>query len=331
MKFRAAIAGYGKMGKIRASMLKANPDTEVSYIFDPAVKVDQIDGLNCCQSFEDLLRVDSDLFFIAGYVSNAADYTIRALQAGKHVFCEKPPALSLKQIAEVEEVLNSSDKVLKYGFNHRYHYSVIKAKEIIESGAIGKILLMRGVYGKAGSVDFQDNWRNYRNFSGGGILMDQGIHMLDLFNHFSNRPLNVRSAVVKTLHWGIECEDNVMAILESSDDLICSLHSSATQWRHQFALEIIGELGYVMLDGILSGTMSYAPEKLIFGLRENEDLRISMGHPSENIYNFEVDKSWELELEEFVSAIKNGKPISYGTINQAKSVLGLVEKIYSFK
>ena len=77
--------------------------------------------------------------------------------------------------------------------------------------------------------------------------------------------------------------------------------------------------------------ISRTGEKLIFGLRKNEDLRISMGHPSENIHNFEVDKSWELELEEFVSAVKNGKPISHGTINQAKSVLGLVEKIYSFK
>jgi predicted dehydrogenase len=330
IKLKAAVAGYGKMGKIRIQSLINNVHSELGHVYDPALKNDFTSEILQSESFEDLLETDCNAIFIAGYVSHAADYTIKALNAGKHVFCEKPPAISLAELDLVGKALKNSGKILKYGFNHRYHFSIIKAKEIIDSGVLGKILFMRGVYGKAGSLDFKDNWRNYRNYSGGGILMDQGIHMLDLFNFFSNAQLQAKMAVVKTLHWDIECEDNVMAVLESPEGLMCSLHSTATQWRHKFGLEIVGENGYIELDGILSSTMSYAPEKLIFGLRREEDLRISMGHPPENIFNFDADESWNMELDEFILAIDGISPIVNGTLEHARAAIKLVEEIYSF-
>ena len=103
--------------------------------------------------------------------------------------------------------------LLKYGFNHRSHYSVIEAKKIIDSGKLGKLLWIRGVYGKAGSLDYHKNWRNYKKISGGGILIDQGIHMIDLMFHLSGQKFNVQHSLVSTLFWDIESEDNVFALL----------------------------------------------------------------------------------------------------------------------
>ena len=330
-KLTAAIAGYGKMGKIREATLQSHPDTEVGLIFDPGLSSLENPGHKCCSSFDDLIRTDCDMVFIAGYVSNAADYTVRALRAGKHVFCEKPPALSVEEMKSVKSALESSGKILKYGFNHRYHNSVIKAKQIVDSGSIGNIILMRAVYGKAGSIDFKENWRNYKEFSGGGILMDQGIHMLDLFNYFSGTELGVRYASVKTLHWQIECEDNAFVILESDKNLVCTLHSSATQWTHKFLLEIIGDNGFVTLDGILSPTMSYAPETVVFGYRGPADKRSKLERPSQTVSAYELDNSWELELDEFVCAIRGEGEIRHGTFAQARASLRQVEEAYSFK
>ena len=118
-----------------------------------------------------------------------ADFTTKAIKKGLHVFCEKPPAMKLKDLDSVFQAYNSSDKILKYGFNHRYHYSVIEAKKIIDSGKMGKLLWLRGAYGKAGSIDYHKNWRNYKKYSGGGILIDQGIHMLDLIRYFLTKSL----------------------------------------------------------------------------------------------------------------------------------------------
>ena len=132
-----------------------------------------------------------------------AEYTVKALNRDIHVFCEKPPARSTKELIEVKKhIENKPDIVLKYGFNHRYHYSVIEAKKLIDSGELGKMLWLRGVYGKAGGIDYHKNWRNYRKFSGGGILIDQGIHMLDLML-FLQVNTSIRSIALSLQHFGI--------------------------------------------------------------------------------------------------------------------------------
>jgi len=204
----------------------------------------------------------------------------------------------------------------------------MEAKKIIDSGKMGKLLWLRGVYGKAGSIDYDKNWRNFQKYSGGGILIDQGIHMLDLIRFFSNEKFNKINSYITTAYWNIKVEDNAFILMESENKVIASIHSSATQWRHKFLLEMCFEEGYLNLDGILSGTRSYAPEKLIIGRREFEDITFAMGKPKETIISFENDDSWVLEINEFIDAINGIGEITQGTFKDAFETLSLVQKVY---
>jgi predicted dehydrogenase len=325
---KVGIAGFGKIGQLRAEILSSRDDVSIVGVYD-VKKPEKLDSVVFYDSYEELLDAGLDAIFICAYNTVLADYTATALNKGIHVFCEKPPAMKVADLDVVFKALESSGKKLKYGFNHRYHYSVMEAKKIVDSGKMGKLLWMRGVYGKAGSIDYNKNWRNYKKHSGGGILIDQGIHMLDLMRYFSRETFNKISSHITTAYWDIKVEDNAFIIMESENKVIASMHSSATQWKHKFLLEMCFEEGYLNLDGILSGTRSYAPEKLVLGRREFEDITFAMGKPKENITWFENDNSWVLEVDEFINAVKGNGEILHGTLNDAFQTLSLVEEIYN--
>ena len=325
---RVGIAGYGKIGKQREKAVEQIDGANVVAIFDIKTPEYVTEGVVVCDSYDSLLEQDLDVVFVCAFNNVLADFTTKAFQRGLHVFCEKPPARNTQELIKVQDAEKKSGKILKYGFNHRYHYSVMEAKKIIETGEMGKLLWMRGVYGKAGSIDYDKNWRNYRNLSGGGILIDQGIHMLDLMMYFSSSTFSKINSFVTNAFWDIEAEDNAFAIMQNENKVTAMLHSSATQWHHKFLLELCFEEGYINLDGILSGTRSYAPERLIVGKREFEDITFAMGKPKENTIWFENDDSWILEVEEFFDAIFNGKKIQNGTSQDAYNALKLVEDIY---
>ena len=327
-QIKFGIAGYGKMGKIREESILNSPDAKLISIYEVLEYAHYDTNIVQCNSFDELLTTDIDAVIVSAYVSVAAEYVIKALNAGKHVFCEKPPSMTAKEMKRVIEAEKKSGKVLKYGFNHRFHYSVMEAKKVINDGKLGKMLWMRGVYGKAGSIDFHDNWRNYKNFSGGGILMDQGIHMIDLFRYFSNDEFECLSSHLSSSFWNVECEDNAFLTLKSKNDVIATLHSSATQWKHKFLLEMAFEDGYINLDGILSSTRSYAPETMIIGKREFEDITFAMGKPKESITYYEYDDSWSLELKEFIDAINGVSIISNGTSNDSLEIMKLTDFVY---
>ena len=327
-KIKLGIVGYGKMGKIREHSINSSDDSTVTSIYEK--NKDLVDCKNIyCDSFDELLDSDIDGVIISTYVNTAAEYVLKALNKGKHVFCEKPPAMSSRELAPIDEFQKESNLVLKYGFNHRYHYSVMDAYDLISKGEMGRLIWMRGIYGKAGSLDFKENWRSYKKFSGGGILMDQGIHMLDLFRYFSGEEFECISSYVDTMYWDIESEDNAFVLLKSKSGIISSLHSTANQWRHKFLLEMTFENGYVNLDGILSATGSYAPETLIVGRKESENISRSMGKPQESVSFYENDDSWTLELREFLSSIRGESVIKNGTLNDAYNIMSLLENIYN--
>lgn len=325
---KIGIAGFGKIGQVRASEIEKRDDAKVVAIYDINKPAKLHEDVKFCESFEELLAQDIDAVFVCAFNSVLADYTTQALEAGKHVFCEKPPARTSEELKKVIEAEKKTNLVLKYGFNHRYHYSVIEAKKIIDSGSMGKMLWLRGVYGKAGSIDYHKNWRNYREYSGGGILIDQGIHMLDLMRYLSGEDFIHINSFVTTSFWDIEAEDNAFAIMQSNRKTTAMLHSSATQWKHKFLLEMAFEEGYINLDGILSGTRSYAPEQLVVGRREFEDITFAMGKPRETTIWFENDDSWKLEVDEFISAVLGNTIIKNGTSTDAYETLRLVERIY---
>ncbi|MCK4944378.1 MAG: Gfo/Idh/MocA family oxidoreductase [Candidatus Aminicenantes bacterium] len=324
---RFGIVGLGKMGKIRAREIEKNPDTEIGAVFDINEKEMGASGARKCHGLDELLDLPIDAVFVCTYNNVNAEYTIKALEKGKHVFCEKPPARSSSEMEKVIQAEKRSGKTLKYGFNHRYHYSIIEAKKIVDSEMLGKLLWLRGVYGKAGGNQYETNWRNDKLLSGGGILMDQGIHMLDLITHFSGEFVEVKS-LVQTLYWKVKVEDNAFALFKTRQGIAGVLHSSATQWRHKFGLDMCFEDGYINLEGILSSTRSYGDEVLVIARKQFEDSTFAFGKPREERIFFDTDDSWKLELDEFVQSIKSNKPIINGSSSDALNIMKVIEKIY---
>ena len=327
---RVGIAGFGKIGQLRFQTLSQHEGYNVVSILEKNEDAAIPKGIHRARSYSELLNHDLDAVFICAFNDVLADYTIEAIEKNINVFCEKPPARTVEELMNVSLKYSESDVVLKYGFNHRYHYSVMEAKRMISDGEFGKLISARGVYGKAGSIDYDKNWRNYKKVSGGGILIDQGIHMLDLLRYLSDDEYAVKHALVKTLFWNIEAEDNAFILLEGEKGAIASIHSSATQWKHKFLLELTFENGYINLDGILSGTRSYAPETIKYGLREFEDITWAMGKPQEHTIWFENDHSWQLEIEEFYRAVQESHKVKNGSIDDAIRTLSLVESVYQY-
>lgn len=325
---KCGIIGMGKMGEIRARHIKENRETELIAVYDISGNYPPIRDLKKCRDIDDLLDSGIDAVFICAYNNVNAEYTIKALNSGLHVFCEKPPSRTSHELAEVIKVEKKTEKILKYGFNHRYHYSVLEAKKLVDSKMLGKLLWMRGIYGKAGGNKFEKNWRNDRELSGGGILIDQGIHMLDLMIHFAGKFEDIQSSV-QTQFWNIPVEDNVFAILKTGRGVVAMFHSSATQWRHKFTLDMCFEGGYINLEGILSSTRSYGDEILIIARKQFEDSAFAIGKPREERIFFDTDDSWKLELQDFIDAIKNKQPVRYGNSGDALAVLKTVEEIYA--
>lgn len=328
---KVGIIGYGKVGKIRHACVKSHPDLVLTGICDNNHEVVLPDnGIKHYADYRKLLDDKPDIVFVCTYNRYIPEIAIEAISRGIHVFSEKPPGRTLDDVEAIKRVAMSNFAIkVKFGFNHRYHEGVIEAKAIVDSGRLGGIMWMRGIYGKAGGEGYDLNWRNSIELSGGGILIDQGIHMLDLFRYFSGEYDEVKSFVGNSF-WKVGVEDNVFALLRNSKtSRIAMMHSSATQWRHKFLLEIYMEKGYLEIEGILSSTRTYGRETLkiarcIFG----QD-KYPLPNPQENMTYYDNDNSWAEEINEFVECILLNKPVTNGGIDDAVKTMELVQKIYA--
>ena len=195
---------------------------------------------------------------------------------------------------------------------------------MIKSGKLGDLINLRGVYGKSRVTPFTGQWRSIKKFSGGGILLDQGIHMLDMFRYFCGDFTEVKSFVSNS-YWGYDVEDNVYAIMRNNTGRVAIIHSSATQWQHNFRLEITFETGYLELSGILSSSKSYGQEKL--SIIDKQDKSV-VGSLSSNTIQYLEDTSWNDEIIEFVDIIINDKPVTQGNSNDALMIMKLINRIY---
>ena len=328
-KLKCAIIGYGYMGEIRHRMVRQHPDTDLLMICESnADKLTENYKFAMVKDPNEVLESDVDMVFVCTPNHLIPDLAIKCLERDKNVFCEKPPGRTLSDIVRMmnAEKQNPSTKLM-FGFNHRYHPGVMKAKAIVDSGRMGKVLALRGLYGKSGGKHFSKSWRNDMEISGGGILLDQGIHMLDLFNFFLGGFTSVKS-FLSNCQWSFDVEDNAVVILKNEADQLAMLHSSATFWKHMFQLNIILERGYLKLEGLLSKTGSYGRETLVIGRRQFEDETEAIGNPSEETIFFDNDMSWELEVNQFIDCILNDKPVTECNSCDAYNAMELVHRCY---
>lgn len=327
-KLRVGIAGYGVVGKRRRHYIDRHPNLETVAVCDRILDGDGVfeDGINYHTHYKALLEEDLDVLFVCLTNDINPDATIDGLERGRHVFCEKPPG---RNVADIERVIACEKQhpglKLKYGFNHRYHDSVRDALVLQRSGGLGRVINMRGVYGKSQFISYgqPSSWRIERTVAGGGILLDQGIHMVDLMRLFGGEFKDVHSFLSNDF-WRHDVEDNAYALMRGDTGVVAMLHSSATQWRHRFNLDITLEKGSLILGGILSGSKSYGTETLTIARAAEDD----KGDPVEQTTSYENDPSWASEIGEFTTAILEDLPIVDGGSADALETMKLVYRIY---
>jgi len=327
-KLKVGLAGYGVVGKRRHLCIKSHPYLELISVCDQKKdNMKSIEGdVNRYGNYKDLLKDNIDILLICLTNDIAPEVTMAGLESGLHIFCEKPPGRSVEDIAEVIKIENKNPSLkLMYGFNHRFHDSVQDALEIIQSQKLGKIISLHGVYGKSKLITFnQSDWRTKREVAGGGVLLDQGIHMVDLMRLMAGEFKKVYS-MVSNSHWGFDVEDNAYALMRTDEGIVGMLHSSATQWRHRFNLNINLEKGSLILGGILSGSKSYGSETLttIYANPDEDN-----GDPIQEIKTYNKDPSWDKEIEVFTKFIMEDKSVDTSSSTDAFNTMKLVNKIY---
>lgn len=264
-------------------------------------------------------RADVDIVVVATTNESLAEISCFAVEAGKHVLVEKPAARSLAEIDPVIDAVAQRRRLVRVGFNHRYHPALLKARELVDSGALGELMFVRGRYGHGGRIGYDKEWRADPARSGGGELIDQGVHLVDLSRWFLGE-FTIVSGFAHTYFWQMPVDDNAFLLLRTSRDQTAFLHVSCTEWKNLFSLEIYGLEAKLHVEG-LGG--SYGVERLTFYKMLPE-----MGPPDTTIWEYPSgDRSWELEFGEFLEDIRLNRTPS-ASLADARAALVIVEKIY---
>ena len=249
-----------------------------------------------------------------------AEITLGAARAGKHVLVEKPAARRSVELDAVIAAASQTRVQVRVGFNHRYHPALRKAHEIFESGALGEMMFVRGRYGHGGRIGYENEWRANPALSGGGELIDQGVHLIDLARWFLGDFAHV-GGFAHTYFWKMPVDDNGFMLLRTAKQQVAFLHVSCTEWKNLFSFEIYGREAKLHIEG-LGG--SYGVERLSY-----YKMLPQMGPPETTIWEYpSSDISWQIEFEEFLEDIRL-KRTPAANLRYAQSALRMVEKIYA--
>jgi len=318
---RVAIIGCGVIGQKRANALGgarlvACADT----ILDRAQSLAHGRSAMATSDWREIIdRDDVDVVVVSTINSMLAEISAAAVAAGKHVLVEKPAARNVAELDLVIEAQRRSGSLVHVGFNHRYHPALRKADEIFLSGELGEMMFVRGRYGHGGRIGYGKEWRATPALSGGGELIDQGVHLIDLARRFLGELTDVRGQA-STFFWDMPVDDNAFLHLRNASGQTAFLHASCTEWKNLFSLEIYGRTGKLDIRG-LGG--SYGTEQLTWYRMLPE-----MGPPAAQTWEFPgPDVSWQTELAEFFDDIRLGRSPA-ASLADARAALIIVERIY---
>jgi predicted dehydrogenase len=277
-------------------------------------------GAKAYASWSDLLSDQNiNLVVISTLHDSLAVITLAAIAAGKHILVEKPAARSASELAPVIAAVKNSGIKVHVGFNHRYHRSLQKAKLILDSGALGDLMFVRARYGHGARLGYEKEWRANPMLSGGGELIDQGPHLIDLSRWFMGDFTDVQG-FAHTYYWNMPVDDNGFMLLKTPKQQVAFLHASCTEWKNLFSMEVYGKAGKLELSG-LGG--SYGLERLTYYKMLPE-----MGPPETTSWEYPMaDDSWALEMSEFYDDIHLDRDPS-ASLNDAYQALLVIEKIY---
>lgn len=320
---KVAIVGCGVIGQKRARALaRAQLSLACDVSLDRAESLARTVGTcTVTTSWEEAVACrEIDIVVVATTHEKLAVIAAAAAARGKHVLIEKPGARSSAELDCVAQAARRTGALVRVGFNHRYHRAFHKAREVVASGAIGPLMLIRGRYGHGGRIGYDQEWRARPEISGGGELIDQGLHLIDLSRWFLGDFVNVQSAIA-TYFWRMPVEDNGFLLLQTSAGQTAFLHASCTEWKNLFSFEIFGRNGKLEITGL---GHSYGTERLAL-----YQMLPEMGPPPATIWEYPMaDDSWQSEFRDFLEDIRLGRPPDPG-IEAAQAALRIVETAYS--
>jgi predicted dehydrogenase len=317
---RLGIVGCGLIGQKRAKAAGAH---EIRVVADGdagrARALAAATGATAATDWRDVISADLDAVVIATPHDLLAPIALAAVQKGKHVLVEKPAARSATEFAPVVRAAERAGTVVAVGYNHRFHPGIAEARRIAAAGEIGPLMFVRARYGHGGRLGYEREWRANRAVSGGGELVDQGTHLIDLARWLLG-PLALDYAHAPTLFWNMEVEDNCFMALRNETGALAWLHASWTEWKNMFSLEIYGRTGKLVVEG-LGG--SYGPERLTvyrMGPEMGPPQAVSAEYPG-------PDLSWEREFDSFARAASGGASEA-ASMHDGLEVLKIVESVY---
>jgi predicted dehydrogenase len=320
------VVGCGLIGKRRAREAAASPRSRLIAASDVRLEsaretVAEYGGRAVDDWRAIVADPDVDVVVVATPNGFLAEVSLAALGAGKHVLLEKPMGRNFAEARAIADAALAARRLVKVGFNHRYHPAIAQAHEIFASGAIGPLLHLRVRYGHGGRPGYEKEWRGNFELAGGGELTDQGVHALDLVHWFAGLPTHL-FALTQTAVWPIApLEDNGFALLRFEGGRVASFHTTWTQWKNLFSLEIFAERGALIVEG-LGG--SYGVETLT-----RHDRAMQGGAPATHVERFEgPDSSWTLEWADFTAALLEGKPY-HGGPRDGLAVMAMLRDLYA--
>jgi predicted dehydrogenase len=302
-RLRVGVVGCGPIGRRRAEALSSEDiivgATDINASAATALVADF--GGTVCADLDELLAASPDVVVVATFHDQLAPIGLRVLEAGAHLLIEKPGGLGSQDVRALMDAAEAAGRRVKVGFNHRFHPGLARAAAEVHSGAHGELMHLRARYGHGGRPGYDLEWRAQPERSGGGELIDQGMHLLDL-THWIAGPLPLHSALLRTHFWMAEVEDNAALVLGRADSRTAPwamLHVSWTEWKNMFSLEIYCRTAKIAVDGL---ARSYGPQTLrIYRMRPE------LGPPElEEISYANEDGSWRAEWEHFVARIDDG-------------------------
>jgi predicted dehydrogenase len=265
-------------------------------------------------------RPDLDVVVVSTTTDALAGVTLAAVRSGKHVLVEKPAARSSDELVPVIDAARRAGVMVKVGFNHRFHPAFKAARKLVDEGAIGPLLYARARYGHGGRLGYDREWRADPAVAGGGELLDQGVHLIDLARWFLGDFAEVRGEAA-TFYWDMPVEDNGFVWLRTRTGQVAWLHASCTEWKNLFCFELFGRTGKLQIDG-LGG--SYGLERLSY-----YRMLPRMGPPETTIWEYPgEDRSWHDEFAQLTSAIKGGGRV-WGDLEDARAALDVVSRVYA--
>lgn len=326
---RLALIGAGGIGATWVDAIASVSGVRIAAVADKDLKrARQItSALPGCRELDDWRDLLTDPTITAAIVATPhaflAPISHALLASGKHVLCEKPGGISIAEIKKNIAVSKKKRMVYMIGFNHRYHPAYSMAKRLVDEGKIGPLQFIRARYGFGGRANYGGEWRFKRKMSGGGELLDQGVHMIDMARWFMGEFIEVKG-FTEDLFWHGEVEDNAFVLLRTKQRQVASIHVSWSNWRWVHSFEVYGRGGYCLIDGL--DQRYRGPEKLTVGKRDPS----WSGPPQEEEFVFDKENkhdSFARELKDFVESINGSiRPLVSG--EDAEKTFRIVERVY---